>query len=178
MASQGVKELRDQVNAAHSNLSDQLTGMEPHLERSDAPGEWTAREVLSHLLFQSNFNAVALLQTFADRDLPLVEIIPGATFLDDRRRKMTLKEFADALDTQRQTVLGYVGSLSDAELARKARIPLFKQFMGTDEITIPMFVGALFGYHWNDHAGQLAKIRKAVGLPDMGHAVKASGVPI
>jgi hypothetical protein len=27
-------------------------------------------------------------------------------------------------------------------------------------------VAALFGYHWNDHAGQIAKIRKAVGLPD------------
>lgn len=178
MASQGVKELQDRVNVAHSNLGDQLLGMEPYLERSDAPGEWTTREVLSHLLFQSNFNAVALLKTFANRDLPLVEIIPGATFLDDRRRKMTLKEFADALDTQRKTVLEYVGSLNDAELTRKARIPLFKQFMGTDEITIPMFVGALFGYHWNDHAGQLAKIRTAVGLPVVGSAVKPSGVPI
>jgi len=27
-------------------------------------------------------------------------------------------------------------------------------------------LGALFGYHWDDHAGQLAKIRKAAGLPD------------
>jgi len=75
-------------------------------------------------------------------------------------------------------VLGYLGGLPETQLARKARIPLFKQFMGTDEITIPMFVGAMFGYHWNDHAGQLAKIRKAVGLPDAGGAVKPSGVPI
>jgi hypothetical protein len=32
--------------------------------------------------------------------------------------------------------------------------------MGTDE----MYVGALFDYHWNDHAGQLAKIRQAMLL--------------
>jgi hypothetical protein len=31
-----------------------------------------------------------------------------------------------------------------------------------------MFVGGMFSYHWNDHAGQLAKIRKAAGLPDAG----------
>jgi hypothetical protein len=37
--------------------------------------------------------------------------------------------------------------------------------MGTDEITLSVFVGALFEYHWNDHASQLAKIRDAVGLP-------------
>jgi hypothetical protein len=38
--------------------------------------------------------------------------------------------------------------------------------MGTDEIPIHVYVGALFEQHWNSHAGQLAKIRKAVGLPE------------
>jgi len=56
--------------------------------------------------------------------------------------------------------------LGDGDLQRKACIPLFSQFMGTDEITIPVYVGALFDFHWNDHAGQIAKIRKAAGLPD------------
>jgi len=77
MASQSVKDLEINVNAAHGNLSGQLRGLEPHLERSDAPGEWTAREVLSHLLFQPGFDPVVLLKTFADRDLPLVEITPA-----------------------------------------------------------------------------------------------------
>jgi hypothetical protein len=43
---------------------------------------------------------------------------------------------------------------------------LFKEFMGTDEISLAMFTGAMFDYHWQDHAGQLAKIRKAAGLPE------------
>ena len=38
--------------------------------------------------------------------------------------------------------------------------------MGTDKIAIPVYVGAMFAYHQSDHAGQLAKIRKAVGLPE------------
>jgi hypothetical protein len=46
-----MEDLRDQVNAAHRNLSGHLRGMEPYLERSDAPGEWTVREVLSHCSF-------------------------------------------------------------------------------------------------------------------------------
>src|SRR5262245_42345151 len=138
MADPSSRDLRDQVDAAYGNLSAQLRGIDPHLERSDAPGEWTAREVLSHLLFQPGFNPVTLLKTFAHRELPLVEITSGATYLDDRRRKMTLTEFVDMLDTQRRTVLENVASLTEAELTRKARIPLFKQFMGTDEITIPI----------------------------------------
>jgi len=75
-------------------------------------------------------------------------------------------ELADSLDAQRKSLFAYLEGLSDAELGRKARIPLFKDFMGTDEIPIPMFVGAMFDYHWNDHAGHIAKIRKAAGLPE------------
>jgi hypothetical protein len=36
----------------------------------------------------------------------------------------------------------------------------------TREVPLAAFVGGLFDYHWNDHAGQLAKICKAVGLPE------------
>ncbi len=88
------------------------------------------------------------------------------TNVTPERQKMTLAELAHALDSQRRGLFEYLERLGDSDLQRKARIPLFKQFMGTDEIPIPMFVGAMFDYHWNDHAGQLGKIRQAVGLPE------------
>src|SRR3990170_4959017 len=72
----------------------------------------------------------------------------------------------DKSDAQRRGVMAYVGGLSEADLKRESRIPIFKDIMGTEEVDIPTFVGALFECHWNDHAGQLAKIRKAAGLPE------------
>jgi hypothetical protein len=139
--------------------------MEAHMERADAPGEWTTREVLSHLLFEPGFDPVATLATFSERDYPVIQIDPGDTCLDDHRRRMTLPQFKDALDAQRRRLVEYIDGLDEREFEqRKARIPLFKQFMGTDEVTIDTYLGALFDYHWNDHAGQLAKIRQAVGL--------------
>jgi DinB superfamily len=166
MASATVTELKKKSEAASANLHRQLEGMEPYLERSDAPGEWTTREVLCHLLFEPGWQPAALLKTFAERDLPVIEISPGDTNITPERQKMTLAELADALESQRRALFGYLDGLSPADLQRKARIPLFKQFMGTDEIPIPMFVGAMFDFHWNDHAGQLGKIRQAVGLPE------------
>jgi len=177
MASKNANELRGRIDAAWENLSRQLQGMDAYMERSDAPGEWTTREVLSHLLFEPGFDPEETLSKFAERDYPLVEIAPGDTYLDDQRRQMTLAQLTAALDTQRRRVLAYIDGLEEREFDRKARIPLFKQFMGTDEITISMYVGALFDYHWNDHAGQLAKIRGAVGLSSES-GVKSSGVPI
>ena len=98
----------------------------------------------------------------------MIEIEPGDPFMTPERRAMTLAQLVAALDAQRRAVLAYLGTLTEADLTRKARIPLFKTFMGTDEIPLPVFVGAMFEYHWNDHAAQLAKIRDAVGLPAVG----------
>ncbi len=165
MASQVIRDLVTKSDEAWNNLTRQLACMEAYLERADAPGEWTAREVLSHLLEGPDWKPAKILASFAERDLPTIDIAPGETFLTPARRAMTLKQLVDALDAQRREVIAYLEGLSDADLGRKARIPLFKSFMGTDEIPLPMFVGAMFEYHMNDHAGQIAKIRKAVGLP-------------
>ena len=166
MAHPRVKELRACSDKAWAHLRAQLQGMDPYLDRSDSPGEWTAREVLCHLLEEPGWKPAALLKSFAVKDLPVIEIKPGDTFLTPERKTMTLKQFKDALEAQHRDLGNYLEGLGESDLARKARIPLFKEFMGIEEIDIPTFVGALFDYHWNDHAGQLAKIRRAVGLPD------------
>src|SRR5262245_64551527 len=102
MVSKHAQDLRRRIDAAFENLGRQLEGMEPHMERADAPGEWTTREVLSHLLFEPGFDPAVTLASFSEGDYPVVEIDAGATYLDDQRRRMTLRQFGDALDVQRR----------------------------------------------------------------------------
>jgi hypothetical protein len=167
MASAILSELRKKTDAVWANLTRQLQGMEPYIDRSDAPSQWTTRQLLAHLLADGTPARLEFLKQFSTKDLPPGEITPGQSNVTPERQKMTLKQFLDALDAQRKAVLAYLESLPEADLQqRKARIPLFKQFMGTDEVPLHVYVGALFELHWNDHAGQLAKIRKAVGLPE------------
>ena len=167
MTNPTVRELRTRVDAAWANLTRQLEGMEPYLERGDEPGEWTTRQVLAHLLFDPGWDATATLKKFAARDFPTLEIKPGEVYLTEERRRMTLAQLVDALDAQRRAAFAYVEPLPEAEIQeRKVRIPALKPFLGVEEVPIAMYIGALLDGHWNDHAGQLAKIRKAVGLPD------------
>ena len=167
MATAAIEELKRKIDAAAANLSKQFQGMEPCLDKSDAPGEWTTRQVLCHLLGDPEEKSpVAVLQTFSASALPVIEIKPGHTAVTPERQKMTLGQLREALETQRRGLLSYLDSLGPADLGRKAKIPLFKQFMGTDEIALPVYVGAMFDFHWSDHVGQIAKIRKANGLPD------------
>jgi hypothetical protein len=167
MANQMVGELRAKGDAAFENLTRQLRGMEPYMERTDAPGEWTTRQVLCHLLFEPGWKPEETLKTFTHTNLPVIEVT-SVSDTSGARATMALGQFVEALDEQRRVVFGYLDTLSDADLGRKARIPIFKQIMGTDEIPITTFVGALFEHHWNDHAGQIARIRQAVGLPSAG----------
>jgi hypothetical protein len=166
MASAAVNELKKKSDDAAANLWKQLQGMEPNADKSDAPGEWTTRQVLCHLLGDPEEKPVAVLQSFTVGSLPVIDIKPGHAPVTPERQKMTLAQLREALETKRRGILSYLDSLENADLGRKAKIPLFKQFMGTDEIALPVYVGAMFDYHWNDHAGQIAKIRKANGMPD------------
>ena len=165
MASAAIGELRKKSDAAAANLARQLQGMEPCVDKSDAPGEWTTRQVLCHLLGDPETKPVAMLKGFATSNLPVVEIRPGYAPVTPEREKMTLAQLQDALEAERRDIFSYLDSLGEADLKRKAKIPLFKQFMGTDEIALPVYIGAMFDYHWNDHADQIAKIRKANGMP-------------
>jgi hypothetical protein len=166
MATATVNGLKAKSDAAWANISKQLQGMEPFLDKSDAPGEWTTRQVICHLLSEPGWDPVALLKSFSTSNLPVVEIKGSLADTSGSRQTASLKQLLDSLDAQRKAIYGYLEGLSDVDLKRKARIPLFKELMGSEEVPIPVYVGALFDYHWNDHAGQLAKIRKAAGLPD------------
>jgi uncharacterized protein YndB with AHSA1/START domain len=162
-----VNDLRAKFDAAWVNLTRQLQGMEPYMDRSDAPGQWTTRQVLAHLLGAPGRKRMDFLEKFSERDLPPGETTPGQATMIAEREKLTLAQFLEALDAERREVLAYLESLPEADLERrKARIPYFKQFLGTDEIALGQYVWLLFDAHWNDHAGQLAKIRRAVGLPE------------
>ena len=166
MSNGTVNELRKKSEAVWERIGRQLAGMEAHLDRTHAPGQWTTRQVLCHLLFEPGFRPVGLLGRFASTELPLVEITPGVSTVIPERSRMTLAELIAALDAQRREVFAYLEALGEADLRRKARIPLFEPLIGTDEITLPIFVGAMFDRHWSGHADQLAQIRQAVGLSE------------
>ena len=175
MVNATVKELQRKNDAAWEVLGRQLAGMEAHLERADAPGEWTARQVLCHLLFEPGWQPVELLDRFSTADPPLVEIIPGVVTVTPERQRMTLSDLVATLDGQRRDVFAYLAALDEADLSRTARIPLFAPILGTDHVPLAVFVGAMFDRHWTGHAEQLAKIRRAAGVPEAKYTTPTAG---
>jgi hypothetical protein len=160
MASQIVGELRVATDDAWARLSAQLQGMGSYLERSDAPGEWTTRQVLCHLLAEPGWRPLPVLFAFSATDPAIIEVTPGRTHVTPERQMMHLPQFTKALDRHRREVFEYLETLGDEALVER------KAVLGGAEMTIPTWVRRWFVAHWADHAGQLAKIRKAAGLPE------------
>jgi hypothetical protein len=169
MAGTIASEIMANSDAAFARLTRQLDGLEPYADRSDAPGQWTARAVLAHMLADPVMDPTAALGMFADRDRPTLNLELGKSRLTPERQRMSLKQLADALAQERQRVKAWVAGLSDDELMRrKARVPALAGVVGSEEVSLAMFARAVLELHLNDHAGQLGKIRKAVGLPEVG----------
>ena len=175
MVNATVRELQRRNDAAWEALGETLEGMEAYLELTDAPGEWTAREVLCHLLLEPGVEAGGAARALAVGDPPLVDITPGAVTVTPERQRMTLADLLAALDGQRRDVFGYLATLGEADLARRARIPVFGPLLGTDEVPLPVFVGIMFDRHWAAHIEQLAKIRRAAGLPEAQYTTPTTG---
>src|ERR1044072_4599795 len=119
-------ELRRKSDAARGGrLGRQLARMEGPLERTHAPGQWTTREVLCHLLGEPGTRLVGLVERFSATDPPPVEITSGRVPLTAERRGMSLAALLDALDAQRAAVLVYLDPRGPDALGRKARIHVF-----------------------------------------------------
>src|SRR2546430_6799226 len=133
MAGRVVSEINAKSAAALTRLARQVDGMDPYLDSASARGEWTTREVLAHLLGDPGWDPLAALKTFAHRDLPTIDVTVGTVVMTAERRTMTAKQFVDAIQRRRQKDVAYLHTLPDGALnGRKERIPLFKQFLGTD----------------------------------------------
>jgi len=159
MASQIVGELRVVVDDAWARLSAELQGMGPYLERSDTLGEWTTRQVLCHLLSEPGWRPLPVLFAFSATDPPVIEFTAGRAHVTPERVMMHLPQFIKALDRHRREVFEYLETLSDEALRER------KAMLGGAELSIPAWVRRWFVTHWIEHAGQLAKIRRAAGLP-------------
>jgi len=126
MASQIINEVRTTTDVVWARLSAQLHGLEPHMERSDAPEEWPTRQVLCHLLAEPGWRPVPVLFSFATTNLPVIEIKQGQMNLTPEREMMSLRHFEGALKRHRREAFSYLETLGDEDLQRKARIPLFE----------------------------------------------------
>ena len=163
MVSQAAMSLRDALGQKLQELGEVLDGMdETKAGQRMAEGEWCCKEVLSHITGDEGESYVAGFRRFLDEDSPLIGVVVGLPYYTPARQAMSLTELRAGVWKQYQDVADFLGSLSDEQFARKARVPLLKETPIGEYPTLAQWAGALINVHLVDHINQLRSTRQQI----------------
>ena len=163
MVSEAGTSLRDALGQKMDELSEALNGLdEEKAGQRAADAEWCCKEVLSHLMGDEGDDVLAPFRQIIEEDTPLIGIVTGLPYYTPDRQTMSLAERRGAVASRYGELAEFLGSLTEADLARKARVPLLKESPIGEYVTMPQFVGAL-SFHLADHINQISRARQQVG---------------
>src|SRR3972149_10997735 len=128
MVSVAATSLRDALDQKMRELGETLEGMtEEDAARRPADGEWSCKEMLSHLMGDEGESFVTGLRRFVNEDTPLIGVVAGPPYYTPARQAMSLSELRAGGWRQHQEGGGFIGSLSNEQPAHKGRVPLLKE---------------------------------------------------
>ena len=138
------------------------------LQEADAgqapPGRWSPKQVVSHVLGPEGIGNMPVLQGFIEQDTPRFDLVPEDPFFSEKRAGMTLAALLGEFDLEYGRMADFAAGLNDAQLARKAHIPMLKDSPLGEYPTLAEWIGALADWHLGFHADHLKEIRKALGV--------------
>lgn len=158
MATATGTELAQGIRATITELKAACAGVDEAAASRAPAGRWSPKEILSHLLGPDAGGLSPLLQRFLDDEVPLIEIVPEQTYYTGPRRDKTFAELLRELEQKYEGLARYAEGLTEAQLARRAHIPLFKDTPLTEHPTLGAFIGGLGQYHVQMHTGHLREI--------------------
>ncbi len=164
MVSEAAISLRDTLGKKMQELDEALDGLdEGKAGQRTSEGEWCCKEVLSHLSGDEGQSFVDGFRRFIDEDTPLIGLVVGLPYYTPARQAMSLTELRAGLSKQYQEVADFLGSLTDEQLARKARVPLLRDTPMREYPTLEQWAGVLINVHIPDHINQLRNARQQMG---------------
>ncbi len=144
---QKVQEIRQAV----SGVTEEQAATPPR------QGEWSAKEVLSHLCGENRSDAVSRFSRVINEDTPRLEIHPGISYYEGRENRSVRELLAD-VESQNEEAGQFLAGLSEEQLNRKAHVPFLKETPIGEYPTLGQLAMGLINFHLNDHINQLRNL--------------------
>lgn len=127
---------------------------------------WSPRDIITHLMGTLERNTYRALQAIIADDVPPVPFEGGNPYRSPETRAMTLAQLLDRLETLEERLEELVSSVSDEQLARKARM-VRPDGTFVREISFLETAHRAFTAHWPEHTKQLYAIREELGVAEL-----------
>jgi uncharacterized damage-inducible protein DinB len=151
--------LKDKFDEKASAMESIVSGIsDEKASRRPAEGEWSVRDVLCHLSGDAQHTFRDDLNRFLEEEMPELAVTPGELYSTPDRESAPIQELARSVAAQYRDIGTFVGSLTEEQLARPARIAFLKQVRGNDEIKLSEWISLIVEYHLSQHIGQLQRL--------------------
>lgn len=146
--------LKEQLAGRVREVTELATGMsEEQAAKPPADGEWSPKQVLSHLCGNDDALSMYEFGRFLEEETPDLGISPGR--YGDVRKDASVAELVAKIEADYAAIGSFLGGLSDEQLERKAHVPFLKETPLGEYPTLGQWAGAVINYHLPDHINQL-----------------------
>ncbi len=138
-----------EIEVAAAGLADAKAAQSPGAD------EWSARDLLSHLLGDAQGNYKEMCERFVSEDKPELPLVPGQTYSDKSREDAPIQTLLGNVVSEYKAIGDWAATLTDEQLARPAYIAFLKETPLTDSPSLQTWLGVIVNYHLPDHINQL-----------------------
>ena len=129
---------------------------EEQANKPKVEGEWSAKQVLSHLCGDDDALSMYEFKRFLNEETPDLGISPGR--YGDNRKGASVSELVAKIDTDYAAIGSFLAGLNDEQLGRKARVEILRETPLGEYPTLGQWAGAVINYHLADHLNQLRSL--------------------
>jgi uncharacterized damage-inducible protein DinB len=149
--------LKQQLDQKVQEIKQAVSGVsEEKASKRPGEGEWSVKEVLSHLSGGES-DDFANLKRVIHEDTPLVEFEIGVSHYEGREN-MSAAELTSKVESTYGEMGDFLSGLSEEQLNRKAHAPQLKEMPMGEYPTLGQLSLALINFHLNDHINHLRNL--------------------
>ena len=158
-----IQNQRESVALLRSGLLELLEGMNYCLDWKSSDSDWSAREIVYHLLDTPRGGTAALVRKIVAGEISEYEIWSDRTNITDERSTLDMEQIEGDIGAFFESFDAALATASDDDL--QGRRVLMHQ-RTRDEDVERTLEEALAGFdrHWRGHLEQLAEVRGALGF--------------
>ena len=149
--------LQAQLDQKVQEIKQTVAGMsEEKASKRPGEGEWSVKEVLSHLCGADDALSMYEFKRFLTEETPDLGITPGS--YSDIRKDAPLSELVSKVDSDYGQIGKFFAGLNEEQLNRKAHIPFLKETPLGEYPTLGQWAIGMIQFHLNDHVQQLKNL--------------------
>ena len=158
-----IESQRENIDSLRTALLQRLDGMSYCLDWKSGDSDWSAREIVYHLLDTPPGGNASLVKSILSGEVREYEIWSDRSNLTDSRAALELSEVESDIGAFFGDFMQALANAADGDLQER-RVVMHQRTRGVDEERTLEAVLTGFDRHWREHLVQLEELRATLGL--------------